>query len=204
VNAVVYQENGVTIRSVPAIHAGDGPVSFILEYAGLRVVIGGDTFPNKWYIEHAANADLAIHETFLTPPDLVRLYGQSPGQAIAVGTQIHTSPQAFGKVMSTIKPRHAVGYHFFNEQATHDDILRGVLQTYTGPLSLAVDNMVWNITKEGGQRTQQAAEAAGQGQRARSDLRLHQGRPLATGRTSAGCDGRGIQEGESSPIARRP
>ena len=148
VNAVVYQENGVTIRSVPAIHAGDGPVSFILEYAGLKVVIGGDTFPNKWYVKHATNADLAIHETFLTPPDLVRLYGQSPGQAILVGTQIHTSPQAFGKVMSAIKPRHAVGYHFFNEQATHDDILRGVLQTYTGPLSLAVDNMVWNITKE--------------------------------------------------------
>ncbi len=148
VNAVVYQENGVTIRSLPAIHAGDGPVSFILEFAGLKVVIGGDTFPNKWYIEHATGADLAIHETFLTPTDLVRLYGMSPGQAIGVGTQIHTSPQAFGKVMSTIKPRHAVGYHFFNEQATHDHILRGVLQTYTGPLSLAVDNMVWNITKE--------------------------------------------------------
>ncbi|TDI32200.1 MAG: MBL fold metallo-hydrolase [Acidobacteria bacterium] len=148
VNAVVYQENGVTIRSIPAIHAGDGPVSFILEYAGLKVVIGGDTFPNRWYIEHAANADLAIHETFLTPADLVLLYGQSPEAAIGVGTQIHTSPQAFGKVMSTIKPRHAVGYHFFNEQATHDNILRGVLQTYTGPLSLAVDNMVWNITKE--------------------------------------------------------
>jgi ribonuclease Z len=148
VNAVVYQENGVTIRSIPAIHAGDGPVSFILEYAGLKVVIGGDTFPNKWYIKYAANADLAIHETFLTPPDLVKWYGQSPGQALLVGTQIHTSPQAFGKVMSTIKPRHAVGYHFFNEQGTHDDILRGVLQTYSGPLSLAVDNMVWNISKE--------------------------------------------------------
>ena len=148
VNAVVYEKNGVTIRSLPAIHAGDGPVSFILEYAGLKVVIGGDTFPNKWYIEHAANADLAIHETFLTPADLVRLYGQSPEQAIGVGTQVHTSPQAFGKVMSTIKPRHAVGYHFFNEQATHDDILRGVLETYDGPLSLAVDDMVWNITKE--------------------------------------------------------
>jgi ribonuclease Z len=148
VNAVVYKENGVTIRSLPAIHAGDGPVSFILEYAGLKVVIGGDTFPNKWYIKYAVNADLAIHETFLTPADLVRLYGQSPGQAIVVGTGIHTSPQAFGKVMSTIKPRHAVGYHFFNEQSTHDDVLKGVLQTYTGPLSLAVDNMVWNITKD--------------------------------------------------------
>lgn len=148
VNAVVYQENGVTIKSIPAIHAGDGPVSFILEYAGLKVVIGGDTFPNKWFIEYAVDADLAIHETFLTPPDLVKLYGQSPGQALLVGTQIHTSPQAFGKVMSTIKPRHAVGYHFFNEQSTHDDILMGVRETYSGPLSLAVDNMVWNISKE--------------------------------------------------------
>ena len=148
VNAVVYQENGVTIRSIPAIHAGDGPVSFILEYAGLKIVIGGDTFPNKWFIQYATDADLAIHETFLTPPDLVKFYGQSPGQALGVGTQIHTSPQAFGKVMSTIKPRHAVGYHFFNEQGTHDNILMGVRQTYDGPLSLAVDNMVWNISKD--------------------------------------------------------
>ena len=148
VNAVIYSENGATIRSLPAIHAGDGPVSFILEYAGLKVVIGGDTFPNKWYVKHAVNADLAIHEVFLTPPDLVKLYGQSPGQALGVGTQIHTSPQAFAKVMSTIKPRHAVGYHFFNEQATHDDVLQGVRQIYSGPLSLAVDNMIWNISKE--------------------------------------------------------
>ena len=148
VNAIVYEEKGVTIRSIPAIHAGDGPVSFILEYAGLKLVIGGDTFPNKWFIEHAKDADVAIHETFLTPPDLVKFYGQSPGQALGVGTQIHTSPQAFGKVMSEIKPRHAIGYHFFNEQGTHDNIFRGVSETYDGPLSLATDNMVWNITKD--------------------------------------------------------
>jgi len=41
-----------------------------------------------------------------------------------------------------------VGYHFFNEQGTHDDILMGVRETYNGPLSLTVDNMVWNISKE--------------------------------------------------------
>jgi len=148
VNAVIYQENGVTIRSIPAIHAGDGPVSLILEYAGLKVVIGGDTFPNKWYIKHAADADIAIHETFLIPEDLVRLYGQSPGQALGVGTQIHTSPQAFGKVMSTIKPRHAIGYHFFNDENTRYGVYEGIRDTYDGPLSLATDNMVWNITKE--------------------------------------------------------
>ena len=147
-NQVVYQENGVTIRSWPAIHAGDGPISYSLEWSGMKIVIGGDTYPNKWYIKYAANADVAIHETFLTPQELVKLYGQSPQQAILVGTNIHTSPPAFGKVMSTIKPRHAIGYHFFNEEATRWGIYDGVRETYSGPLSLAVDNMVWNITKD--------------------------------------------------------
>ena len=147
-NQVVYKENDVTIRSWPAIHAGDGPVSFSLEWKGMKIVIGGDTYPNKWYIKYAANADVAIHETFLTPQELVKLYGQSPQQAIGVGTNIHTSPPAFGKVMSTIKPRHAIGYHFFNEESTRWGIYDGVRETYSGPLSLAVDNMVWNITKD--------------------------------------------------------
>lgn len=147
-NAIVYQENGVTIRSIPAIHAGDGPVSFILEYAGMKIVIGGDTYPNKWYIKHAKDADIAIHEAFLTPSELVTFYGQSPGQALGVGTQIHTSPPAFGKVMSTIKPRHAIAYHFFNEEGTRYGIYDGIRETYSGPVSLATDNMVWNITKD--------------------------------------------------------
>jgi len=147
-NVPVYKENGVTISSIPAIHAGDGPVSFILEWNGLKVVIGGDTYPNKWFIKHANNADIVIHECFLTPNELVKYYGQAPQTALGVGTQIHTSPQAFGKVMSAIKPRHAIGYHFFNEEGTRYGIYDGVRETYSGPLSLAADNMVWNITKD--------------------------------------------------------
>ncbi len=36
VNEVIYQENGVTIRTIPAIHAGDGPVSFIIHFHGRK------------------------------------------------------------------------------------------------------------------------------------------------------------------------
>jgi ribonuclease Z len=43
VNKVVYDENGIRISSIPAIHAGDGPVSYIIEYAGLKLVFGGDS-----------------------------------------------------------------------------------------------------------------------------------------------------------------
>ena len=35
-NEIVYQKNGVTIRSWPAIHALDGPVSYSLEWNDLQ------------------------------------------------------------------------------------------------------------------------------------------------------------------------
>ncbi len=149
VNQVVYQENGVTIRSIPAIHAGDGPVSYILEYAGLRVVIGGDTFPNKWFLEHARNADLVIHEAFMGPELFVKYYGQPPQLAWRACCAFHTSGQAFGKVMSEINPGHAVAYHFLNEEGTRYDLYDNIRETYDGPLSMATDMMVWNVTKDG-------------------------------------------------------
>ena len=111
INEVIYQENGVTIRTIPAIHAGDGPVSFILEYAGLKVIFGGDTSPNKWFIEHGKDADLVIHEAF-NPPSVFATLGNQPAQlAWRACCGFHTSGPAFGKIMSTIKPRHAVAYH---------------------------------------------------------------------------------------------
>ncbi len=148
VNKIVYQENGVTIRSWPAIHAGDGPVSFSLEYKGLKVVYGGDTYPNTWFLKYAKDADLVIHEVFMTPQMFVDLYNQQPQLAWRACCAFHTGPQAFGKVMSEVKPRHAVGYHFFNEETTRYGIYEGIRETYEGPLSMATDLMVWNITKD--------------------------------------------------------
>ena len=138
----------MTIRTIPAIHSLDGPVSFILEWNDLKFVFGGDTYPNKWYAEHAKNADLAIHECFITVPALVEKFKFTPQGALDVGTQVHTAPEAFGKMMSIIKPRMAVAYHFFNDFDTTPDIERRVRTTYDGPLSLATDYMVWNITKD--------------------------------------------------------
>ena len=50
--------------------------------------------------------------------------------------------------MSTVKPRLAVAYHFFNEEGTRYQIYDGVRQIYDGPLSMATDNMVWNIRRD--------------------------------------------------------
>ncbi|MDJ0847052.1 MAG: guanitoxin biosynthesis MBL fold metallo-hydrolase GntH [Myxococcota bacterium] len=148
VNAVIFQENGVTVRSIPAVHGLDGAVSFILEWKGLKFVYGSDTFPNKWYTEHAKGADVAIHECFLPPTLLVTKQGFAPMEALMVGTQGHTSPEQFGKVMSLVKPRLAIGYHFYNDFDVEPEVRERVRRTYDGPLDLALDYMVWNVTKD--------------------------------------------------------
>jgi ribonuclease Z len=148
VNAVIYQENGVTIRSIPAIHAVDGSVSFILEWNDLEFAFSSDTYPNKWWMEYAAGVDLAIHECFAPPSIMVNKQKFAVGDALNVATQVHTSPAMFGKVMSTIKPRHAVGYHVFNDFDTQPQIMGEIRQTYDGPVDLAIDYMVWNVTKD--------------------------------------------------------
>jgi ribonuclease Z len=147
-NKVVYQDNGVTVRSWPAIHVLDGPVSYSLEWNGLKFVFGGDTYPNTWFPKYASDADVVIHECFITVPDLVEKMNFPVARALNVGTQIHTPPPAFGKVMSMCQPRMAIAYHFFNDFDTAPKILEGIKQTYRGPLTLADDMMVWNVTKE--------------------------------------------------------
>jgi ribonuclease Z len=68
--------------------------------------------------------------------------------ATFVSTRIHTEPQAFGKVMSAVKPRLAVGYHSVQSPENNAAIMDEVRKTYDGPLALARDLMVINVTKE--------------------------------------------------------
>jgi ribonuclease Z len=69
INQVIYDKNGVQVRSIPAIH-GDQSMSFILKWKGLQFAFSSDTLPNKWWVAHTKGVDLAVHECFF-PPDLM-------------------------------------------------------------------------------------------------------------------------------------
>ena len=148
VNQEIFNENGVKISTIPAIHALDGSVSFIMEWNGLKFAFSSDTYPNKWWMEYAKDCDLAIHECFAPPSIMVNKQKFPPGDALNVATQVHTSPAMFGKVMSLTKPRMAVGYHVFNDFDTQPQIMSEIQRTYDGPVELAVDYMVFNVTKD--------------------------------------------------------
>ena len=85
----------------------------------------------------------------MIPPTLyVSKQGFTPLEALSVGTQVHTSPEQFGKVMSLVKPRMAVAYHFFNDFDVAPEVQTRIRKVYDGELSLATDYMVWNVTKK--------------------------------------------------------
>lgn len=146
--AVVYDENGVKVTSFPAIHIMDGAVSFRLDWNGLSFVFGGDSAPNKWFLKEAKNADVVVHEAFFTPEQWMRIAGFPYKQAYWVTSVIHTPPEGFGKLMSAVKPRMAVAYHYWNHRDLEFEIYEGIRKTYEGPLALAADLTVINVTKE--------------------------------------------------------
>jgi len=146
--ALIYDQNGVKVTSFPAIHIRDGSVSYRLEWNGLSFVFGGDSVPNKWFMKEAKDVDVAVHECFFTPEQWMKIAGFPYKQAYWVTTVIHTPPEGFGKVMSTIKPRLAVAYHYWNHRDVELDIFEGVRRTYDGPLAMAADLTVINVKKD--------------------------------------------------------
>ena len=42
----------------------------------------------------------------------------------------------------------AIAYHFYNDFDVEPEVRERIRKTYDGPLSTAVDYMVWNVTKE--------------------------------------------------------
>ena len=50
--------------------------------------------------------------------------------------------------MSLVEPRMAIGYHFQNDFDTEPAVREGVREIYDGPLALAQDYMVFNVTKD--------------------------------------------------------
>ncbi len=146
---VIYEQNGVKIKAWPAIHGIDGSVSYSLEWKGRKFVYSGDTTPNKWFLAEARDADLLIHECYLSVQQFIDLKHYDPERARIVATVVHTPPSSCGKLFSQLQPRMAIAYHTFNDFNTAPDILQGIRENYDGPLTLADDLLVWNVNEDG-------------------------------------------------------
>jgi ribonuclease Z len=144
----IYERNGVTISSFPAIHGLSGAVGYAINFAGLKVVFSGDTRPCKHVVDAAAGADLLIHECFQSPAVYARQTGLPLETAMQITRLAHTIPEQLGKILEMTKPRMGALWHL--------DITPGVTgafedirAVYGGPVTVTQDLTVFNATEAG-------------------------------------------------------
>lgn len=146
---VVYDRNGVIIRAWPAVHVMDGPVSYSLEWNGLKFSYSGDTVPNKWFLKNAADSDIVVHECSDPVEVLIKSRHHLPESAWLIATSAHTQPELAGQLFAQLKPRMAVCFHYVDDGiGARQRLYAGVRSMYSGPLSIAQDLMVWNVTRD--------------------------------------------------------
>jgi ribonuclease Z len=145
---VVYERNGVTIRSFPVIHIQNGAVGYRLDYAGRSVVFSGDTRPCRTVVDASEGADLLIHETFPTAAVLSEKSGMPLATAEAVVNGTHTSPTMVGRVFKHAGARMSAMWHLVVDHETIGPVFGDMRTEYDGPVTICQDLTVFNVTDD--------------------------------------------------------
>ena len=145
--ALIYKENGVKIYAFPVDHILIGAVGYRLEWNGLSMAYTGDSIPTTFEAEQAKGVDVFLHELFIDAPT----FSQKNNMPLKIAENVvdeHTSADMLGRVFSIAKPKLGVGTHFFTNDYTIDPAFEGIASTYNGPVVIAQDLMVINVTPE--------------------------------------------------------
>ncbi len=170
VGHLAYNSNGVRITSFPAVHDRDGAISYRLEWNGISMVFAGDSAPNNFMLNQATNLDVLIHEVTLSPETwAAKNSGLAPSHprfpaaadmAKLIQDCSHTSCKAYGYILNQLElagaaPRLAVATHCQFQPDTTNEVINGIRAWYNGPLMLATDLMVLNISADKNQPIRQ-------------------------------------------------
>lgn len=147
-NQLVYDENGVKIYAYPVIHLLHGAVGYRLEWNGLSFSYAGDTMPSTYVAKNSENVDVFAHECFITADQFAEKMGFSPEVAENIINDAHTTPQMLGEVFSLARPKLGVPDHIFVNDDTIEPIYSELTSAYDGPIVIAQDLMVINVTPE--------------------------------------------------------
>lgn len=143
---VVYDEGGVSVQAFTVNHGEliTPAVGYRIDYAGLSVVISGDTTYDERVAAAARGTDLLIHE--------VMAFDAKAMQAIPTATQIaahHTTPEEAGRIFDMASPRLAAYSHLVLRGTSDEELTRRTRTAYDGPLVIGRDLMEFVITADG-------------------------------------------------------
>jgi len=140
---VVFDKGGVKITAFEVDHKPVTPAfGYRIDHGGRSVVLSGDTRVSENLIRHAQNVDLLIHEVAV--PETFQRAGARPERAKSV-VEHHVTPEQAGEVFARTKPKLAVYSHIVLPGATEQDLIPATRKTYSGPLEVGEDLMVFEV-----------------------------------------------------------
>lgn len=145
---LIYDKNGVKIYAFPLLHVIYGSVGYRLEWNGLSMAFTGDSEPSILEAEQSKGVDVFIHEAFITAESFAEKNNMPLEIAENVVYGAHTTPDQLGQVFEIARPILGVATHYFLDDDLIDPFFKGIRETYDGPVVLAQDLMVINVTQE--------------------------------------------------------
>ena len=146
-NQLVYDENEVKIYAFPVVHTIAGAMGYRLEWKGLVMAYTADSEPSTFEAEQSKGADVFIHEIMPSSEEFA-LHAKMPLENAESVMNEHTTPAELGRIFSIAKPRLGVGSHFVLGDALIDTAFKRWRTTYDGPVLLAHDMTVINVSPE--------------------------------------------------------
>jgi ribonuclease Z len=144
---LAYDHNGVKIYAFPVVHTIDGSMGYRLEWKGLSFAYTADSEPSTFEAEQSKGVDVFIHEVFPSPEEYAA-QTKMPLQHAENALGEHTVPEELGLVFDIAKPGIGVGSHYTLGDALIDSAFKSLRTTYDGPVMLAHDLSVINVTPE--------------------------------------------------------
>ena len=144
---LAYDENGVKIYAFPVVHTIDGSMGYRLEWKGLSFAYTADSEPSVFEAEQSQGVDVFIHEVFPSPEEYA-VQTKMPLAHAENALGEHTIPEELGLVFDIAKPGIGVGSHYTLGDALIDSAFKSLRTTYDGPVMLAHDLSVINVTPD--------------------------------------------------------
>ena len=156
---VVLEQDGLTIRAFPVMHAPVSPaVGYRFDYQGRSVVVSGDTAPSPVLEQQAGGVDVLLHEGLQT--SMVALVGEAMARNQRAGAakimadipSYHTTPEDAARLAERAGVRHLVFYHtipplrfaFLNAAFLGD-----APSLYRGPITVSNDGTLVSLPSGG-------------------------------------------------------
>lgn len=151
---VVFAQDGVTVSAFAVDHSPVEPaVGYVIEYAGKKVVISGDTKRNDLLQEMARDADLLVHEVMLMSvmqrieKELARTGNMRNARIMHDVRDYHTSPAEVAELAEQAGVRRLVLNHLVPAPDNYvlKRMYRKELKAFKGPVHLAGDGDVFVV-----------------------------------------------------------